>query len=545
MNTFESCDEDRIDSIKCLLLDMAHERTVESLLNLIVTRLNALADVALSRVWLVAPGDICDTCHLRSECPDQQQCLHLLASAGSPLDETEDWNDTNGRFRRFPLGVRKVGHIAATREPVEISDIGESSEWIANPEWATREGIRGFIGQPLISRDELIGVLGVFLRVPTVADAQLWMRMVADHAASSIANARAFEEIDRLRTQLELENEYLRDEVKVATGCCGGIIGESPALQKVLQQVQLVGPTDSTVLVLGESGVGKELIARAIHEQSPRKDGPLIKVNCASIPRDLFESEFFGHVQGSFTGAIRDRAGRFELADGGTLFLDEVGEIPLDMQSKLLRVLQESTYERIGEEVTRKASVRIVAATNRNLEEEVAAKRFRQDLYYRLSVFPIEVIPLRDRRGDIPLLAQSFLETQTRSLGLDVPKLKRRHIVELQQYDWPGNVRELQNVIERAVIRSRTGPIRIEVPRTEASARSAGIPMTAPSESGDRQPLTETEVRQFERDNLIATLEQHNWKISGADGAAEFMGVHPATLTSRMKSMGVRKPPPV
>ena len=203
--------------------------------------------------------------------------------------------------------------------------------------------------------------------------------MVADHAASSIANARAFEEIDRLKSQLEQENEYLRDEVKVATGCCGGIIGRSAALNKVLQQVELVGPTDSTVLILGESGVGKELIARAIHEQSPRRDGPLIRVNCASIPRDLFESEFFGHVQGSFTGAIRDRAGRFELADGGTLFLDEIGEIPLDMQSKLLRMLQESTYERIGEERTRSADVRIVAATNRSLEDEVAAGRFRQD----------------------------------------------------------------------------------------------------------------------------------------------------------------------
>ncbi len=541
MKTFESCDDSHIDSVKCLLLDMALERTVESLLSLIVSRLNGLADVALARMWLMAPGDICDNCHLRTECPNQERCLHLVASAGSPVDADADWSGINGSFRRFPIGVRKVGHVASTREAVEVSDIGDGSQWIADPDWAVREGILGFVGQPLLSRDELIGVLGVFLRVPAGNDAQAWLRMVADHAASSIATARAFEEIDRLRRQLELENEYLRDEVKVATGCCGGIIGESPALQKVLQQVELVGPTDSTVLVLGESGVGKELIARAIHEQSPRKDGPLIKVNCASIPRDLFESEFFGHVQGSFTGAMRDRAGRFELADGGTLFLDEVGEIPLDMQSKLLRVLQEGTYERIGEEATRQANVRIVAATNRKLEEEVAAKRFRQDLYYRLSVFPIDVIPLRDRREDIPLLVQSFLETQSLNLGLSVPKLKRRHIIELQQYDWPGNIRELQNVIERAIIRSRTGPLKFELPQSESGSRT--LPMTVPdSESGERGLLTLDEVRQLERGNFIAVLQHHNWKISGTGGAANFLGMHPATLTSRMKALEIRKP---
>ena len=290
MKPFESCDEQHIDSVKCLLLDMAHERTVESLLHLIVTRLNALTDVALARVWLLAPGDICGECRLRAECTDRTECLHLVASAGSPLDSTADWNRVDGGFRRFPIGIRKVGHVAATRDAIEVSDIENDSRWIANPEWAQREDIRGFVGQPLLARGELIGVLGVFLRVPSVSDAEPWLRMVADHAASSIDNARAFEEIDRLRRQLELENEYLRDEVKVATGCCGGIIGESPALQKVLQQVELVGPTDSTALVLGESGVGKELIARAIHEQSSRQDGPLIKVNCASIPHDLFES---------------------------------------------------------------------------------------------------------------------------------------------------------------------------------------------------------------------------------------------------------------
>jgi formate hydrogenlyase transcriptional activator len=439
--------------------------------------------------------------------------------------------------------LTETGRPRRQRHERQDGEVGTFDRWNAPLLCDLREGIRGFVGQPLLWRDELVGVLGVFLRVPAVDQALLWMRMVADHAASSIANARSFEEIERLRTQLELENEYLRDEVKVATGCCGGIIGESPALQKVLQQVKLVGPTDSTVLILGESGVGKELMARALHEQSPRKDGPLIKVNCASVPRDLFESEFFGHVQGAFTGAIRDRAGRFELADGGTLFLDEVGEIPFDMQSKLLRMLQESTFERIGEERTRTSNVRIVTATNRNLEDEVAAKRFRQDLYYRLRVFPIEVIPLCDRKEDIPLLVESFLDTQSRSLGMSVPKLKRRHISELQRYDWPGNIRELQNVIERAIIRSRTGPIRFEVPQTGQPDRPSEGAQPATTETGEREILTFDEVKRFERDNLIAALQHHNWKISGDGGAAEFLGVHPATLTSRMKAMSIRKPP--
>ena len=223
------------------------------------------------------------------------------------------------------------------------------------------------------------------------------------------------------------ENEYLREEVKVAHAF-GDIVGESSALRKVLAQVDLVAPADTSVLILGESGTGKELVARAIHERSRRSDRPMIRVNCGSIPRELFESEFFGHVEGAFTGAVRDRAGRFQLADGGTLFLDEVGEIPLELQSKLLRVLQEGTFERIGEEKSQHVDVRIIAATNRDLKKDVEEKRFRQDLYYRLSVFPVEVAPLRERAEDIPLLAANFLSQTCRRLGLTKPRLKQRHV---------------------------------------------------------------------------------------------------------------------
>ena len=528
------CDDQHFDALKCILLDMAQQRTLGALLDLIVTRLRNLDDVALARIWLIDSGDICDHCHFQSECPDQSSCLHLVASAGKSATGTPKWNELDGKFRRFPIGVRKVGHIAGTGEPVEIVDIDAGSHWIAEPMWAKREQIRGFVGQPLTHQGEVLGVLGVFLRVPLIEEGLAWLRMIADHAAVTIANTRALEEIERLQTQLELENEYLRDEIK-AVHEFGEIIGDSPALNKIMEQVQLVAPTDTSVLVLGESGVGKELIARAIHEQSPRRERPMIKVNCASIPRDLFESEFFGHVQGSFTGAVRDRIGRFELADGGTLFLDEVGEIPLEMQSKLLRVLQEGTYERIGDERTRIASVRIVAATNRPLEEEIAAKRFREDLYYRLSVFPIEVQPLRSRREDIPILVAHFLEQQGSRLGIAVPALKKRHIAELSRYDWPGNIRELQNVVERAIIRSRIGPLQFDLPR----AGQAKTPPRNPKPDTSQELLTYGELRKLEFDNVLAVLEKHRWKISGPGGAAEFLGVHPATLSSRMRAMGI------
>jgi formate hydrogenlyase transcriptional activator len=534
------CQDRDFDAFKSVLLDMAQQRTLGSLLELIVSRLRDLEDVAMARIWMMDRGDICQQCHFLRDCADQTKCLHLVASAGKSVDGSPQWEGLDGKFRRFPIGVRKVGHIAERGEAVEIEDIDAGSHWIADPIWAKREKIRGFVGQPLIHNGEVLGVLGVFLRVPAIEQGLVWLRMIADHAAVTIANTRALEEIEQLRTQLALENEYLRDEVKAAHEF-GEIIGSSGALQKVLEQVKLVASTDTSVLILGESGVGKELIARAIHEQSPRNDRPMIKVNCATIPRELFESEFFGHVQGSFTGAVRDRIGRFELADGGTLFLDEIGEIPLDMQSKLLRVLQEGTYERIGDEQTRTADVRIVAATNRNLEEEVAAKRFRQDLFYRLSVFPIEVVPLRSRKEDIPSLVSHFLEQHSTRLGMPVPVLKKRHIAELSRYDWPGNIREMQNVIERAIIRARSGPLQFDLPQVGEAPRSASKPV-ADNTQDIKELLTYADLQQLERDNIVAVLEQHGWKISGTGGAAEFLGMHPATLSSRLHVMGIERP---
>ena len=351
---------------------------------------------------------------------------------------------------------------------------------------------------------------------------------------------RAFEEIEGLKSQLELHNSYLQEEV-VEAKAFGELVGQSQALRHIVSQIDLVAPTEASVLILGESGTGKELVAREIHQRSRRKDKPLVRVNCASIPKDLFESEFFGHARGAFTGAVKDRAGRFEAAEGGTLFLDEIGEVPLDLQSKLLRVLQEKRYERVGEDRTRIADVRIIGATNRDLKKEVAAGRFREDLYYRLNVFPIQVPPLREHMEDIPLLAKHFIELSVKELRCPKPRLTRAGIAKLQSYDWPGNIRELRNVIERAVIISRGGALDFDLPAAEAAPVPA---RRAAREAGDTEPefLTEAELQRRERENLLIILEKANWKIKGADGAAELLGVNSATLLSRMKKMGLRRP---
>jgi transcriptional regulator with GAF, ATPase, and Fis domain len=525
-----------------LLLDMAQERSVGALLRLIVDRLAGLSDAALARIWLLEPGDICGACPMASVCPDHTACLHLVASAGRPLRKGSDWSTVGGRFRRFPLAVYKVGQIAERGQAIEVPDLSEDRTWLADPAWARREKIRGFAGQPLLHRGQVLGVLGVFLRARLDGELLIWLRMIADHAAAAIANARAFEEIERLRARVELENVYLRDEVRAA-GAFGDIVGTSPALRAVLEQVELVGPTDASVLILGESGTGKELVARAIHERSRRRDGPMIKVNCASVPRELFESEFFGHVRGSFTGALRDRAGRFELAHGGTLFLDEVGEIPADMQGKLLRVIQERTFERVGDERPRTADVRLITATNRDLKAEAESQseagRFRPDLYYRLAVFPIEIPPLRVRPEDIPPLAAHFMQQACRRLGIPARPLGRNHIAQLLGYAWPGNIRELQNMIERAAILSRTGPLRLELPTLTPNPRTRQ-PRSDPPASRDL--LRYSELEELERQNLLEALRRTHWKISGPGGAAELLGVKPTTLASRIKARQIRRP---
>jgi DNA-binding NtrC family response regulator len=320
------------------------------------------------------------------------------------------------------------------------------------------------------------------------------------------------------------------------------ILGESGALKAILNRIRAVAPTDSTVMILGETGTGKELIAKEIHKRSRRADKPLIRVNCASIPKELYESEFFGHVKGAFTGAFKDRLGRFEAADGGTLFLDEVGEIPLDLQSKLLRVLQEKQYERVGDEKTKDVDVRIIAATNRDLSAEVGVGRFREDLYYRLNVFPIEVVPLRERTEDIPLLARHFMEIVAKDMNCPMARLTPAGIATLRDYHWPGNIRELRNVIERAMILAQGAALQFDLPIAISQMRPGAIPV--PPEAERSEFLTEPELQRRERDNLLIVLEKTGWKIKGPHGAAELLGVKPTTLLSRIKKMGLRRDEP-
>ena len=349
----------------------------------------------------------------------------------------------------------------------------------------------------------------------------------------------AHAEVERMKEQLQAENIYLQEEIN-GEHDFAGLVGQSSAILQILNQVDLVAPTDASVLITGESGTGKELVARAIHERSNRHERPLIRVNCAAIPKELFESEFFGHVKGAFTGAIKDRTGRFELADGGTIFLDEVGEIPLELQSKLLRVLQEGQIERVGEEKTRNINVRVIAATNRDLKADSEAKLFREDLYFRLNVFPVEVVPLRARSSDIPLLAAHFIALLCKRYNREQPRLTQANVQQLQSYRWPGNVRELQNIIERAVIVGISGRLEFDLP-----SGNAGAPIddsrTLETEYDRKQPFNEQERLERDRSNIIAALEPTSGKVSGEQGAAALLGIKPTTLASRMNSLGIEK----
>lgn len=318
------------------------------------------------------------------------------------------------------------------------------------------------------------------------------------------------------------------------------MVGVGSVYRALIRQIKMVAPTDSTVLILGETGTGKELVAREIHKISRRKEQPLVQVNCASIPKELYESEFFGHVRGAFTGAIKDRVGRFEAAHGGTLFLDEIGEIPLELQSKLLRALQEKQIERVGDERTRRVDVRIIAATNRDLKAEAAAGRFREDLYYRLNVFPVQAAPLRERREDIPLLARYFVDLLGKELKCAKPRLTEAGVAKLQDYDWPGNIRELRNVIERAMIVAQGKALEFNLPTT-VIAPSFFDPRFESKETVEPEFLTEPEIQRRERDNLRVVLNKTGWRIGGANGAAELLGLKPTTLISRIKKMGLKR----
>lgn len=508
---------------------------VRETLQAIVSQVLKQEEFALARIWLIDKGDICESCVMRAECPNQEKCLHLTASVGKSLTGEQVWDEIDGRFKRFPIGVRKIGFVGENGKSVYLDNLQTTKNaWIVREDWIKAEKVDGFAAHPLKFQDDILGVIAVFSRKSITPESFEWLRVFAEQASIAIANARAFEEIEKLRQKLEDENDYLKEEIE-ETAQHKFLIGKSPVWAKILQQIELVGNSDATVLLTGESGTGKEMVARALHEASLRKNAPLVKVNCAAISNELFESEFFGHIKGAFTGAFKDRTGRFQLADGGTIFLDEIGELPLQMQGKLLRVLQEKQFERVGEDRTRTVDVRVIAATNRDLWAEVEAGNFRQDLFYRLSVFPIHLPPLRERLEDIEPLTQHFLRQFAAKMRCEIFKLTDHDIKKLQSYSYPGNVRELQNIVERAIILAQCNRLNFTMPQVLSRMIVSGFE----EKEVRKSILTYRELRDLERENIIHSLQKSNYKIYGKDGAADILGSKPTTLISRIKALEI------
>ena len=397
-------------------------------------------------------------------------------------------------------------------------------------QWYVQEGLGRMINLPLLVRDRCLGILNIASiesGAPDQEDLE-FLTQVAMQIAYAIDHVQAYEQIDRLRDQLAKENVYLTEELKLMKNA-GSLVGQSLVFQHAIGLARDVAPTPSTVFITGETGTGKELIAQAIHDWSPRHSKPMVRVNCAAFPAGLVESELFGHERGAFTGADRAREGRFELAHGGTLFLDEIGEMPLETQAKLLRVLQDGMIDRLGGKQPVRVDVRVIAATNRDLPAAVKAGTFRADLFYRLNVFPINVPPLRNRPEDIPLLARHFLKQYCVKLGRSCKDIEQKSLERLIRYTWPGNVRELENVIERAMILSRDPVLQID----EHILGSQGAPSMALPPAG---------LKDLERRHILQTLTLTNWHIEGPDGAAVRLGIPPSTLRSRMKQFGLKRP---
>src|SRR5690349_3673778 len=418
---------------------------------------------------------------------------------------------------------------------------------------AAAEGLKAACNIPLVNRGRALGILSIVrtTETPFTSEDVDFLSRASGPIAIAVENALAYREISELKDKLAQEKVYLEEEFRSEMGF-EQIIGNSTALRHVLQQVETVAPSDSTVLLLGETGTGKELIARAIHDRSRRKQRTLVKLNCAAIPTGLLESELFGHEKGAFTGAISQKIGRLELADQGTLFLDEVGDIPIEIQPKLLRALQEREFERLGSTHTRKVNVRLVAATNRNLEKMIADREFRSDLFYRLNVFPIRIPPLRERREDIPLLVSYFVQKFAKEMQKNIGTVPTATMKGLAAWDWPGNIRELENFIERAVILTRGESLQaplseLRKPGTDAApaAASQSVPEdiarivkeSINAALNGKRPTDE--YAQKQREEIVRALTECNGRVGGADGAAARMGINRTTLISRMKKLGI------
>jgi formate hydrogenlyase transcriptional activator len=464
-----------------------------------------------------------------SETEDVIEAAHFWARPGIPMPVLPDVKEMSWIHDRLRRG-----------EIVRLTDVERDLPPGAAVERAfvRRQGMKSNLTVPVSLGGRLVSALSV----GTLKRYRDWpdplverVRLIAEIIGAALQRRRhelalreGLAEIQRLNRRLEAENVYLVEEVKSSREFIE-IVGQSDALRQALARVEQVAPTDSSVMLLGESGTGKELFARAIHDLSPRAKRPLVRVNCAALPGGLIESELFGHEKGAFTGAVAQRPGRFEVADGGTLFLDEVTDLPLDLQGRLLRVLQEGEFERVGSSRTMRVDVRVIAATNRDLEALMRAGQFRLDLYYRLTVFPIALPPLRDRREDISDLVWCFINRHQRRMRRQITRVPRATMEALQQYDWPGNLRELQNVVERAMIRSMGEVLVVD----ESFARSRRQAMSRP---GDRT------LASAERAQIEAVLHECDWRISGAGHAAETLGLNPSTLRFRMKKLGIKRP---
>jgi formate hydrogenlyase transcriptional activator len=508
--------------------------------------LATLADVLVPLMPFEAVGIIDFSTSAGKRIEERQHKLIALHVVGVPTREGESPNELaqrSSKMAKLPEGpcpqplqeVRPlitypaIGEQEMTGEPYVCGDLLEKEGWFEHEFHLAQSGIRAYASVPLITRRQLIGV-AAFTRVearPFRPEDVDILRDIGRALSVATANALANEEIRKLREQLEAENSSLRAQLGQAPWF-EDILAHSAALKRVLDTVEQVATTDATVLITGETGTGKELIARAIHRRSPRARGPLVKVNCASIPDTLLASELFGHERGAFSGAVERRKGRFEQAHGGTLFLDEIGELPQDMQVLLLRVLQEREFERLGGTSTLQVDVRLVAATNRNLPEDVRAGRFRSDLYYRLNVFPVHVPALRERPEDIPPLVAHFADKYGSRFGRKISRIERKALDVLQEHSWPGNVRELENTVERAVILARGGTLTVDPSMLRETAAIGSL----------RQ---NSQGRSEEREVIEAALSAAGGKVSGVDGAAKKMGLPASTLEFRIKKLGIDK----
>jgi formate hydrogenlyase transcriptional activator len=448
----------------------------------------------------------------------------------------------------FPFSVESIQEESPIDDDISGEVFRTGKLWCGSVQEARRRGMKDtaqaevgtVCALPLVSRGRVLGTFGVVKYQANAFSGDIeFLTQIANQVAIAVENALAFGEIRELKDKLAQEKLYLEDEIRSEMNFAQ-IVGNSASLRKVLKRVETVAPTDSTVLIYGETGTGKELIARAIHDLSPRRSKPFVKLNCAAIPTGLLESELFGHEKGAFTGAIAQRIGRFEVANGGTIFLDEIGEVPLELQTKLLRVLQEREFERLGSSRTLRTDARLIAATNRDLEAMVSEQKFRSDLFFRLNVFPVQLPPLREREGDIPLLVRQFAQQFSRRMNKMIETIPSATMDALSRYHWPGNIRELQNVIERAVIIS-TGPV-LSIDVADLKFPKFGQPSEKlESPKSPANGALHDVLEQSERQQILKALEQCNWVVAGPKGAAAQLGMKRSTLQQRIRKLGIAR----